>query len=108
DVASGKEIKTITGHTASITSVAFSPDGLRMLTGSEDYTAKLWDASPGHEGKAILNLKGHTQEVTSVRFSRDGHYVCTGSRDGTGMVWLTTAWQEPRAAGAAVSQNATK
>ena len=99
---------TISGHTAAVTSVDFSPDGRPVLTGSDDYTAKLWDASTGHEGKAILNLKGHTQEVTSVRFSHDGRYVCTGSRDGTAMVWLTASWQEPGALGVAISQASEK
>jgi len=86
---------TLKGHSAGVTSVAFSPDPKdprkdpRILTGSEDYTAILWDARTGQE---ILTLKGHTQEVTSVSFSPNGQYALTGSRDGTAIVWLTQDW----------------
>ena len=84
-------VHTLKGHTAGVTSVAFSPDpeASRILTGSEDYTAILWDARTGQE---VLTLKGHTQEVTSVSFSPDGQYALTGSRDGTAIVWLTREW----------------
>jgi WD40 repeat protein len=73
-----------------VTSVCFSPDGLRILTGSQDSTAKLWDAQTSKE---ILTLKGHTEEVTSVAFSSDGRYTLTGSRDGTAIVWLAEEWR---------------
>jgi WD40 repeat protein len=85
---------TLSGHTADVTSVAFTPElGTRVLTGSEDYTAKVWDAENGQE---ILTLKGHSQEVTSVAFSRDGVYALTGSGDGTAIIWLATSegWQQ--------------
>lgn len=92
-LAEGKAtiVHTLKGHTAGVTSVAFSPDpdASRILTGSEDYTAILWDARTGQE---ILTLKGHTQEVTSVSFSPNGQYALTGSRDGTAIVWLTQDW----------------
>ena len=79
------------GHTAAITAVAFSPDGTRVLTGSQDNTAKLWDAQTGKE---ILSLPGHTQEVTSVAFSPDGLSVLTSSRDGTAIIWQAKEWRE--------------
>ena len=79
------------GHTAAVTSVAFSPDGTRVLTGSQDNTAKLWDAATGKE---ILSLPGHTQEVTSVSFSPDGRNVLTSSRDGTAIIWLANDWRK--------------
>jgi len=84
-------VHTLKGHTAGVTSVAFSPDpeATRILTGSEDYTAILWDARTGQE---VLTLKGHTQEVTSVSFSPNGQYALTGSRDGTAIVWLAQDW----------------
>ncbi len=48
------------GHTGGVTSVAFSPDGTRIVTGSQDRTAKVWDA---RTGTPLLELKGHTGEV---------------------------------------------
>lgn len=87
-------VRRLQGHTASVTSVAFSPEPepTRILTGSEDYSAILWDAKTGQE---VLTLKGHSQGVTSVAFAPDGKSVLTGSQDGTAILWLTTAWKGP-------------
>jgi len=67
--------QTLVGHASAVSSVAFSPDGRRILTGSEDKTAKLWDAATGQE---ILTLKGHKGYVMSVAFSPDGERIVTG------------------------------
>ena len=56
------ELLTLKGHTDQVTSASFSPDGSRVVTGSDDQTAKVWDARSGAE---VLTLKGHT--VTSSR-----------------------------------------
>jgi WD domain, G-beta repeat len=64
--------------------VAFSPDGARVLTGSEDKTARLWDAATGLEIRAF---KGHEGAVNSVAFSPDGARVLTGSWDKTARLW---------------------
>jgi WD40 repeat protein len=74
----------LNGHTNPVTSVAFSPDGARLVTGSEDLTAKVWDA---RTGAALLELKGHRNGVLSVAFSPDGARLVTGSRDSTAKVW---------------------
>ncbi|HMC11922.1 MAG TPA: hypothetical protein VKH44_11555, partial [Pirellulaceae bacterium] len=92
DAATGEPLGiTLSGHTASVTSVAFTPDGERALTGSKDITTKLWDPATGKE---ILTLGGHTEEITSVTVSPDGGSILTGSRDGTAIVWLTVPWHE--------------
>ena len=52
------ELMTLKGHTDSVCSAAFSPDGSRIVTGSWDQTAKVWDARSGAE---VLTLKGHTE-----------------------------------------------
>jgi WD40 repeat protein/uncharacterized caspase-like protein len=71
------------GHTGSVSSVGFSPDGKYILTGSWDKTAILWDIT----GKEIQSFIGHSAEVTSVAFSPDGKMVLTGSRDYTAKLW---------------------
>ena len=74
----------LAGHTDSVTAVAFSPDGKRVLTGSYDNTARLWDAATG---AAVAPLEGHTNWVTAVAFSPDGKRVLTGSDDNTARIW---------------------
>ncbi len=53
----GAEVLTLKGHTAVVISASFSPDGSRIVTASQDKTAKVWDARSGAE---VLTLKGHT------------------------------------------------
>lgn len=84
DVETGKRIRAFKGHTETVSSVAFSPDGTRLLTGSFDKTAKLWDVATG---ECIRTLTGDTSLVLSVAFSPDGMRVVTGSWDGTAMLW---------------------
>ncbi|NBO94043.1 MAG: hypothetical protein EBV06_17305, partial [Planctomycetia bacterium] len=83
--------RTLRGHTDTVTSVAWSPDGQRILTGSWDGTAKVWDALKGQE---VLSLKGHTWPVTSVAWSPDGQRILTGSYDNTAKVWDALKGQE--------------
>ncbi len=63
---------------------AFSPDGTRVITGSQDKTLKLWDVSSGAE---LRTLEGHTGPVSAVAFSPDGRQVISGSADTSMKVW---------------------
>ena len=74
-------------HSSSVSSVVFSPDGARLLSGSEDKTMKLWDAATG---RLIRTLEGHTDYINSVAFSPDGARVLSGSNDQTMKLWDVT------------------
>jgi WD domain, G-beta repeat/TIR domain len=75
---------TLSGQWKSVSSVAWSPDGKQLATGSWDSTAKVWDAAAGKE---MLTLSGHRDAVFSVAWSPDGKRLATASRDNTAKVW---------------------
>jgi WD40 repeat protein/tRNA A-37 threonylcarbamoyl transferase component Bud32 len=83
DARTGERLLECKGHTGAVRSVAFSPDGLRLATGSFDQTARVWDARSGDK---LLECS-HTNAVCSVAFSPDGLRLATGSWDHTARVW---------------------
>ncbi|MDM8516024.1 caspase family protein [Desulfobacterales bacterium HSG16] len=87
----GRAIKTFKGHTDDVNSVAISPNGWYILSGSKDHTLKLWDIKTNRE---IRTFKGHTLSVSSVIFSSDGRYALSGSLDGTIRVWDISTGKE--------------
>jgi len=74
----------LTGHKRQVFSVAFSPDGTILASGSEDRTIKLWDVKTGTE---ILTLTWHDKPISSVAFSPDGTILASGSWDGAIKLW---------------------
>ncbi len=83
-LAEKKHPKAFPDHAGSINSVAFSPDGTKVLTGSADNKAKLWDTN---SGEGIYTFSGHRGGLGSVAYSADGTKVLTASRRGTVNVW---------------------
>jgi WD40 repeat protein len=83
DVETGNGLKTFKGHTNHIKSVAFSPDGQRILTSSNE-AAVLWDAQTGKEAR---RFKTHIQSMWAVAFSPDGKRILTGSSEGAVVLW---------------------
>lgn len=80
--------QTFHGHTHGLDSVAWSPDGKRILTGGGVLElpgeANVWDAQTG---VVLFSLKGHTRGISSVAWSPDGKHLLTGSWDNTAIVW---------------------
>jgi WD40 repeat protein len=83
ETATGTLVRTIGGHTDAVRSVALSPDGTKILTGSLDKTAKLWDKASG----ALLQTFKDVSFILAAAFVRDGTWVWTGSSGFPPKLW---------------------
>ncbi|MBP5976887.1 ribosome assembly protein 4, partial [Brasilonema sp. CT11] len=82
---------TLEGHSSSVNSVAFSPDGKTLASGSSDNSIKLWDVATG---KQLKTLEGHSSSVKSVAFSADGKTLASGSSDNSIKLWDVTTGKQ--------------
>ena len=72
------------GHEGNVNALVFSPDSEHLLTGSDDGTARVWNA---RDGRQELKLRGHDGPVRGVAYSNDGRRIVTAGNDGTVRVW---------------------
>jgi WD40 repeat protein/serine/threonine protein kinase len=93
DSATGKEIRTLLGHSGPISGVAFSADGKSLASTSWDRTVRVWDTSTW-EPRHIL--RGHTGYTGGVAFSPDGRLLASGSGDRTLKIWDAATGDEVR------------
>jgi TIR domain/WD domain, G-beta repeat len=77
-------LRTLTGHTNNVWSVAFSTDGHTLASGGDDHTIKLWNLATGKE---VFILTKHTDSVYSVGLSPDGQTLASGSADNKIKIW---------------------
>ena len=83
-MAGGAAVRTLEGHTNGVYSVAVSPDGQHIVSGSWDNTVRVWRLA---DGAAVRTLEGHTSIVFSVAVSPDGQHIVSGLEDKTVRVW---------------------
>jgi WD40 repeat protein len=86
----GKDVQvvaTLKGHAEEVYSVAFSPDGKFVATGSFDHTLKLWESATGKEVKTLAGQAGHQKQVLCVAFSPDGRSLASGGSDNSLKIW---------------------
>jgi WD40 repeat protein len=84
DAASGRTIATLNGHTGFVNCLAYSQDGERIASASDDRTVKMWDVGTRRE---IATLTGHTGAVKYVAFSPDNARIASASADQTLKLW---------------------
>jgi WD40 repeat protein len=84
DAKSGRNLKTLSGHTDEVNSVVFSPNGGMALSGSADNTLRLWDLA---NGRGVQVFTGHSQAVNSVALASGGGVAVSVSDDSTLRTW---------------------
>jgi WD40 repeat protein len=92
-------LQTLEGHSSRVKSVAFSPDGKLVVSGSRDRTGRVWDAATG---ALLQTLEGHSSRVNSVAFSPNGQaentlLVSKGwiADGGANILWLPVDYRSP-------------
>src|SRR5581483_3338498 len=108
DAASGRQLLVLSGDTGAVNAVAFSPDGRRLVTASDEGSVKVWDLTPAGS-RDWLTITAHKGGVESVIYTSDGRRLATtGFTDGRDKVWdartgaLVAVYRRPNTAGAGI------
>lgn len=91
DCQRGRRVARLMGHVRSILDIAFTPDGARVVTASDDGTARIWQATTGRE---LHVLRAHDSAVEKVLITPDGRRIITASPDGTVRIWHASSGRE--------------
>jgi len=91
DIRYEKPPISLIGHSRPISTIAFSPDGKRLVSASHDKTIRIWNVETG---RALKSLIGHQEIVKSAFFSPDGKRVVSTSRDHTIRIWDVSSGKE--------------
>ncbi len=91
--AGGPLVRTLSGHAGGVISVAITPDGKQVISGSSDGTLKVWDIA---SGKELRTLTGYSSNIRSVAITPDGKQAISASDDKTLKVWDIASGKELR------------
>jgi WD40 repeat protein len=89
DASTGKLLHTLKGHTSLVTDAEYSPNGLELVTVSDDHTGRIWSVRSGHLRRVLV---GHSLPVHFGSFSPDGHWIVTASQF-TAILWSARSGQ---------------
>ena len=81
-------VPSLIGHEGSVNALAYSPDGRHIVSGGDDDTLRIWDAT---SGEALMRLEGHESLVNALAYSPDGRHIVSGSLDSTLRIWDATS-----------------
>jgi WD40 repeat protein len=88
----GPSPRVLEGHEGDVYSIAISPDGKHIVSGSGDCTVRVWNALTFEQ---LAELEGHEDLVSSVAFSPDGTHIVSGSYDHTVRLWNAVTFEQP-------------
>ncbi len=104
DPTSGKEVRTLHGHTRPVTGLSFNAESTRLASSGADETVRIWNPT---RSEALFVFRGHIGDVVTVSFRPDGKFVASGGVDETVRIWNAMAPQGARQIPGTGSANAS-